>query len=84
MPQQSFEDVVIAEIKAEMARQNVTQAELAQRLGWIQTSVSKRLTRKVALRAHEIQKIAEALGVSVNDLGWPFQIPRRASLCQVV
>lgn len=77
MPQQTFEDVVIAEIKAEMARQDMTQAELARRLGWIQTSVSKRLTRKVQLRAQDIEKIAEALGVSLSDLGWPFQTPRR-------
>jgi transcriptional regulator with XRE-family HTH domain len=77
MPQQSFEDVVIAEIKAEMARQDVTQTELARRLGWIQTSVSKRLTGKVALRAQDIEQIADALGVSLNDFGWPFR--RKAS-----
>ncbi len=79
MPQRTFEDVVIAEIKAEMARQDMSQRELASRLGWHQTSVSKRLTGKVALRAHEIEEIAQALKVSVRELGWPFQVPRRAS-----
>ena len=79
MPQMSFEDVVIAEIKAEMARQDMSQSELASRLGWHQTTVSKRLTRATPLRAREIEEISKALGVSINELGWPFQTARRAS-----
>ena len=72
MPQQTFEDVVIAEIKAEMARQDMSQAELGRRLGWAQTTVSKRLSRTVPFRAAELEQVAEALGVSLAQLGWPF------------
>jgi len=73
MPQQTFEDVVIAEIKAEMARQDMPQRELASRLGWHQTQISSRLRRKVKIRAEEIDQIADALGVDVVQLGWPFE-----------
>jgi transcriptional regulator with XRE-family HTH domain len=71
MPQQTFEDVVIAEIKAEMARQDISQGELGRRVGTSQTWVSKRLTHTVPLRAQEIEQIADALGVSISQLGWP-------------
>jgi transcriptional regulator with XRE-family HTH domain len=72
MPQQTFEDVLIGEIRAELGRQDVTQKELARRLGWEPSAISKRFHRKVPIRAHEIEMIAEALGVSVTQLGWPF------------
>lgn len=71
MPKQTFVDVAIAEIKAEMARQDLSQTELGERLGWGQTTVSKRLTGTVPLRVTEIEQIAEALGVSLEQLGWP-------------
>jgi transcriptional regulator with XRE-family HTH domain len=72
MPQQTFEDVAIAEIKAEMARQDITQTELARRLGWEKSAVSRRFSRKIPIRAHEIDDIAKALGVEVTQFGWPF------------
>lgn len=79
MPQKTFVDVAIAEIKAEMARQNMSQARLGERLGWGQWSVSKRLTGKVPLRLAELEQIAEALGVSITQLGAPLELVRRAS-----
>jgi transcriptional regulator with XRE-family HTH domain len=72
MPQQTFIDVVIAEIKAEMARQDVTQTELARRLGCAQSQINRRLHRRVRISAEDIEQIAAALGTTVHALGWPF------------
>jgi transcriptional regulator with XRE-family HTH domain len=74
--QQTFSDVIRTEIRAEMARQRLSQQNLADKLGWGQTVVSKRLTGKVAITADEVKQIADALGVTPAVLGWSFEEPR--------
>lgn len=62
---------VTREIRAEMARQRLTQRELAERLGSQQSWLSRRLTGGVALTLDDAELIAEALGVSLVQLVWP-------------
>ncbi len=54
---------VAREVRAEMARQGVTQESLAARIGWSQRSVSRRLTGLVPLDVVELATVADALGV---------------------
>lgn len=66
-----------AEIRAEMARQDISQEELARRLGWSQQWVSRRITGVTPVDAGELEAIAAALGVPVSQLlTTPTTIPR--------
>ena len=62
---------VSAEIRAEMARQSITQSELARRVSWAQSQLSKRLNGVVFFRADELERIADALGVPLHQLMSP-------------
>ena len=80
--QQTFDQILRGEIKAEMARQDVTQRELSQRLGWQQSALSRRLAGKLDLTITELEQIAAALEVPVTQFGWQQQqhpIVRRVS-----
>jgi transcriptional regulator with XRE-family HTH domain len=50
-----------------MGRQGITQESLADKLGWTQRLLSRRLTADVPIDATEIEQIAEALGVPVTQ-----------------
>lgn len=49
-----------------MARQRVTQGQVAQWLNISQPQVADRLNNKIEFRPSELEKIAEALGVAVT------------------
>ncbi len=53
-----------------MAERQMTQAELARRIGVGQSAVSMLLSRKCRPQPRTVGKIAEALGVAVEEL-WP-------------
>lgn len=55
---------VLGNIRAEMARNKVTQEMLAERLRLSQVGISKRLSGITPLRLDEFVVIAEALGVA--------------------
>lgn len=63
----SLPELVGAEIRAEMARQRITQTALAERLGWVQQRLSRRLTGEVPMRLDELQQIADALRAPVTQ-----------------
>lgn len=69
--QNTFSEALQLQIRTVMLRQRMSQAELAGRLGWGQTMVSRRLTGKTPISAEEVVKIARALGVTVVELGFP-------------
>lgn len=59
---------VTKEIRAEMARQRISQMALGAYLGRNQPYVSSRLTGKTPLTLHEVEEFAEALRVPVDRL----------------
>lgn len=59
---------IAAEIRAEMARQQRSQRELADALSYTQQAVSRRLAGHVAIDLNELDLIARFLGVSVAHL----------------
>ncbi len=62
---------VAAEIRAEMARQRITQVELANRLTRAQPWVSRRVSGHVPLALDELEQIAAVLDVPLAQLfGW--------------
>jgi transcriptional regulator with XRE-family HTH domain len=59
---------VVEAIRLELARQRLSQAELARLLGHNQTYVSWRLTGRTELKLSEVQEIADVLEVPVEQL----------------
>jgi len=57
---------VAAEVRAEMARQRVSQVALAERLGWIQQRLSRRMTGEVPFAVPELSAVADELGVPIT------------------
>lgn len=54
-----------------MALQSLSQYELATRMGWRQERLARRMSGRVDLKISELEQIAEALGVSLEVLGFP-------------
>lgn len=59
---------VASEIRAEMGRRQLSQADLGLVLGIHRTQISKRLRGELAFTTVELDQIAEALGISVDRL----------------
>jgi len=57
---------IAAEVRAELARQNKTQREIAEVLRLPQPSVQRRLAGKIPFRGEELVTLADALGVPVE------------------
>lgn len=65
---ETFSEQVAANIRAELARQRKTQAQLADVWGLTQASVSKRMSGTVPVDINEVAKAADWLGVPVSRL----------------
>lgn len=63
---EEFTRRVAAEIRAELARQGMTQDQLSAKTGISQSSLSRRLTAAYPFTTAEMATIAEALGVHVS------------------
>lgn len=61
-------DPVTANVRAEMARRNKTQTDVADLLGISQNGVSRRLRGETAWRVHELRALADDFGVPVSSL----------------
>lgn len=65
---------VAAEVRAEMARQGLSQQALAEKLGWTQPRLSRRILAEGSKNAlipfdvTELSAVADALGVPVTKL----------------
>ena len=60
--------LVTEEIRVEMTRQRLSQRELAERLGWTQGFLSRRLTGVTPMSLDEADRIAWALGISLLEV----------------
>lgn len=69
----TYSEKVIAELRAEMARQRLTQRRLAAKVGWSQQLLSTRLTGDVQMTVEELGKLADALGIETEQLTNPVQ-----------
>lgn len=69
----TLNETAIQEIRAELARQRMTQAELAQRMEpeRSQRYVSHRLTGRVPLSMDDMETISNVLGVPILQLCQP-------------
>lgn len=68
---------VAAEVRAEMARQQMTQQVLARQLGTTQQTLSRRMTGEVPFDVFELQRIADIFGVPVTHF-FPSDAPNAA------
>jgi len=67
---------IAGEVRAELARQQKTQRDVASILGLPQQSIQQRLAGKTPWRAEELATLADALGVPVSRF---FAEPARAA-----
>lgn len=63
---ESLTDRVVTEVRAEMARQRVSQRKVGEILGISQPQVSARLRGEIAFNTIELGLLAEAWGVPVT------------------
>lgn len=61
-------DAVRADVRAEMARQEITQRALASRIGWNQEYLSRRLTGAVDFTLTDVEMLGSALNVKFIQL----------------
>lgn len=64
----NFHCEVAANVRAEMARQQITPGRLITETGWSQQKVSRRLTGTVAFNVAELAVVAAVLGKNPADL----------------
>lgn len=64
----SYNEHVSAEIRAEMARQRLSQLELARRLRWSRAALSRRITGSTGWSLDEVEAVAGVLGVPLPAL----------------
>ena len=62
----SLPEHITREVRAELARQRVTQRQVAEWLGISQPQVAARLAGEIEFRPSELDRLASALGVSVT------------------
>ena len=62
-----IQEKIAGEVRAEVARQNASQTELAKWLGLHQTGVSKRLQGRIPFSAAELLLVADFFDVPVNQ-----------------
>lgn len=70
-PNHLVDERIAAEVRAEMARQKISQQTLADRLGWSQPRLSRRATdgkTAVPFTVAELAAVAAALGVPLAQL----------------
>ena len=60
--------LVAAEVRAQMARQQVTQVQLSRAIGMAQQSLSERLRGKTPFTTDDLGRVADALGVHPAEL----------------
>ncbi len=56
----------VSNIKAEMARKNITITEMAKKIGISTNSLSSKLNKKTDFKVKEVEKISKVLNVSLN------------------
>lgn len=62
----SFREQVAAEVRAEMARQNISQETLSRAMNMNQATLSRRLNGRLPFTTDELAAAAHALGCPVN------------------
>lgn len=72
MTETDVNEIVIDEIRAEMARRRMTQTDLADKLGVTRQWVVRHLNGSTPLTLDATARIAEVIDVSIGDLTRPF------------
>ncbi len=67
----TYSDCVAGEVRAEMARQRVTQRQLAADADWDERYLSRRLRSEVPFSVDDIDVISQLLGISPSKLTSP-------------
>lgn len=68
MAMMQLHEAIAAEIRAELARQRISQVKIAALLDISQVGISRRLRGEVPLDVNELAKIADYLGMDIATL----------------
>src|SRR6266542_655784 len=68
VPPIGLRHLIAAEVRAEMARQQVTQVQLSRTIGMSQQSLSERLRGKTPFTTDDLGEVGDALGVNPAKL----------------
>lgn len=69
----SLTQSVTREIRAEMAREGLSQQELARQMVWTPAYLSRRLLGEVSWSLDDLEEIANILEIPMLRLVWPVQ-----------
>lgn len=61
-------DRVHERIRVSLAKKNLKQTDLAQRLGWSETMISRRIRGLIPISTDDLDEIAQALEIPVDEL----------------
>ncbi len=64
----SLQGLISEEIRVLLIRRRMTARQLADRIGWSESQMSRKLTGRAGLTVHELERIAQGLSVPVADL----------------
>ena len=67
----TLNDVIITEVRGELARRDILHAEFAKTCGWTPMYFSRRMTGQVPWTADEIQILAKQLDLPLDHLTNP-------------
>lgn len=70
----TYADSIAGNVRAEMSRRQVTQSELANKIGMSQAQLSYRLNGRVEFKPSEIEKIARLFDLPIAVLTSPVVI----------
>lgn len=63
-----FTQTVAAEVRAHLARKQISSREIAELVGLTPSQMSRRINGSIAFTVEEIGEVAKALGVTVSSL----------------
>lgn len=64
----SLNEAITGEIRAELARRNLSQAIFAEQCGWTPSTLSRRMTGEIPWSTDELEIVAKALGLPFDQL----------------
>ena len=63
-----MQERITEEIRVALARRKMSASELARRAGWGQGYIARRMDGRAPLSVDDLDRIAEVLDMSINDL----------------
>lgn len=67
----TLNDTITGEIRAELARSDISHSAFAKQCGWTPSALSRRMTGEIPWSTDELERIAKELGLPIDHLTNP-------------